>query len=311
MKSATTTATIVSAILLATIAMLSPAFAQTTQATYTANLTYSSIQVTYPSEVMPGDTVTVNVQVTPKNNVFLQKLTATIYYSDETGLHQLTSETLADNSNLAKNYNYGYGYSKSYATSSFSKSFQVTVPNDAPRTSLVALFSETAQSINYNYSYYYSYPYYYYYGYPYNSTYYSCGYYHCYYSYSYPAYYAYYPSYSYPSMSTDTAIAPLSYIKASTPEFASLQSQYQSLQQQLQQSQAQNQELQNTISSQSATINQLNQRLASSSNTTQTYQGLAVVLGVLAAVFAGIAAFRGRSKQQVIKSETTETKRTQ
>lgn len=319
MKSATKTALMVSAMLLAAIAILSPAFAQPTQASYTVKLTYTTIQVSYPSEVMPGDTVSVNVQVNPKNHVFLQTLTAVVYYVDQTGLHQLTTQTLADNSKMTNNYNYGYGgygYSNSYTTSSFSKSFQVTVPNDAPRTSLLAVFSETAQSSSYNnyygYPYYYSgNPYYYYYGYPYNSTSYSCGYYYCQYSYSYPAYYTYYPASSYQSASTDNAIAPLSYIKASTPEYATLQSQYQSLQQQLQQSQAQNQQLQNTVSSQSTTISQLNQQVASSSSNTQTYQGLAIGLGVLAAAFAGIAAFRGRSRPQAAKPQSAEPKRTQ
>jgi len=298
-----TTALILSAVLLTTIALFNPAFAQSNQASYTVNLTYSTIQVTYPSEVLPGDSVTVNVQVNPKSNVYLQTLTATIYYIDETGLHQLTSQTLANNSKMNS-----YGYSYSYTTSSFSKSFQVTVPQDAPRTSLVASFSETAQSNNYNNNY-YGYPYYYYYEYPYNNSY-SCSYWYCEYSYTYPAYYyAYYPSYS--STSTDSAIAPLSYIKASTPEYATLQSQYQSLQQQLQQTQAQNQQLQSTVSQQSTTINQLNQQIASSNSNTQTYQVLAVGLGILAAALAVFATFRGRSKPQAAKPQSTEQKRNQ
>lgn len=294
MKSAT--ALILSAVLLTAIAMFNPAFAQSNQASYTANLTYSAVQVTYPTEVLPGDTVTVNVQVTPKNNVYLQTLTATIYYVDEAGLHQITTQTLADNSKVNS---YGYGYSYSHATSSFSKSFQVTVPQNAPRTSLMAVFSETAQSSYYNN--YYGYPYYYYwYGYPYDNYSYDCGYYYCEYSYSYPFYLAYYPSYS--STSTDSAIAPLSYIKANTPEYEVLQSQYASLQQQLQQSQAQNQQLQGTVSQQNATINQLSQQLASSNKNTQNYQALAIALAIVVALLAIFAVYRGRSKPQATKS---------
>jgi NADH:ubiquinone oxidoreductase subunit B-like Fe-S oxidoreductase len=75
-------------------------------------------------------------------------------------------------------------------------------------------------------------------------------------------YFAYYPSYSY-GTSTDQAIAPLSYIKATTPEFVALQSGYQKLQQQVNQTQSQNRQLQITASQQSAAINQLNQQLAS------------------------------------------------
>lgn len=295
-----TTALILSTVLLTTIAIFNPVFAQSNQATYTANLTYATIQVTYPSEVLPGDSVIVNVQVNPKSNVYLQTLTVTIYYIDEAGLHQLATQTLANNSNMNS---YGYGYS--YTTSSFSKSLQITVPQNAPRTSLVAMFSETAQSSYYND--YFGFPYYYYYGYPYDNSSYSCSYYYCEYSYVYTPYYlAYYPSYS--STSTDNAIAPLSYIKASTPEYAALQSQYQLLQQQLHQSQAQNQQLQTTISQQSTTINQLNEQLASSQRNTQTYQALALGLGILAVAFAVFSAFRGRSRPQASKSQGNEQK---
>jgi hypothetical protein len=305
-----TTALVLSAVLLTTITVFSPVFAQSNQVSYSVNLTYATIQVTYPSEALPGNNVTVNVQVNPKSNAYIQTLTATIYYIDDAGLHQVATQTLADNSKMM---NYGY----SYSTSSFSKSFQVTVPQNAPRTSLVAVFSETAQSTYYNnyysnyYGYYgYGYPYWYYYEYPYNNSSYACNYYYCQYSYAYPAYYlAYYPSY--PTTSTDNAIAPLSYIKASTPEYATLQSQYQSLQQQLQQSQAQNQQLQSTVSQQSTTISQLNQQLASSNSSSQTYQTLAIGLGILAAALAIVAAFRGRSRPHTIKSQDVEQKENQ
>jgi len=288
--------------LLTTIALFNPVFAQANQSSYTVNLTYSTIQVTYPSQVMPGDSITVNVQVNPKNYVYLQTLTATIYYIDEAGLHQLTSQTLAANSN-------SYGYSYPYTTSSFSKSFQVTVPQNASRTSLEAMFSETAQSSYYNS--YFAYPYYY--EYPYDNYSYNCHHWYCEFSNAYPFYVAY-PSYS--STSTDNAIAPLSYIKASTPEYvalqsqyAGLQSQYQSLQQQLQQSQTQNQQLQSTVSQQSVSINQLNQQLAASKSSAQDYETLAVGLGILAVIFAALAifaAFRGRSKPQAATSQSKE-----
>src|SRR5208282_25438 len=98
----------------------------------------------------PGDTVTVNVQGNPKSSsVYLQSLTATIYYADAAGLHQLVSQNLVSNSANS------YGYYGAYTTGSFSKSFTVNVPQNAPRTSLVATFSETVQSNNY---YYYNYP---------------------------------------------------------------------------------------------------------------------------------------------------------
>jgi septal ring factor EnvC (AmiA/AmiB activator) len=117
-------------------------------------------------------------------------------------------------------------------------------------------------------------------------------------------FYVYYPSYYY-SSSTDQAIAPLSYIKATTPEYIALQSEYQALQQQVSQGQTQNQQLQTTISQQSATINQLNQQLASAGTMTQRYQTLALVFGILAAALAALAVYQSRKGK---KTETTKTK---
>ena len=163
----------------------------------------------------------------------------------------------------------------------------MTVPQDAPRTSLIALFSETVQSNYYDYSSYY-----------YPSTY-SMGMKH------YGIFFSvYYPSYYY-SSSTDQGIAPLSYINATTPEYVALQSEYQILQQQVSQGQAQNQQLQTTISQQSATINQLNQQLASAGTMTQRYQTLALVFGILAAALAALAVYQSRKGK---KTETAKTK---
>ena len=134
--------------------MVNSTFAQSAQVSYTVNLNSFSLQVTYPSQVKPGDTVSVNVQANPKTSVaYLQTLTATIYYADTSGLHTYC------NSDPFTNNGYGYGY---YGTSSFTKSFTVNVPPNAPRTSLVAVFTETSQSNYYNTYYDYGYgPYYY------------------------------------------------------------------------------------------------------------------------------------------------------
>ena len=276
-------ALLVIVMILSSVGLANSAFAQSAQSSYTVNLNSFSLQLTYPSQVKPGDTVSVNVQVNPKTSLaYLQTLTATIYYADTGGLHNIATQTLFTNN--------GYGYG-SYVTSSFSKSFTVNVPQSAPRTSLVAVFTETAQSNYYNS--YYSYGY---------GSYYSGWY--------YPAYnYGVYPSY-YSGTTTDDAIAPLSYIQASTPEYVNLQSTYQMLQQQLNQTQAQlsqsqaqlqqgqmqNQQLQGTIAQQSATINQLNQQLTTASGMMQTYQLLALVLGIMAIVFAAFGIYEWRTK---------------
>jgi hypothetical protein len=266
---------LVTVALFLSVSLFGPAFAQVAQASYTVNLNSFSLQVMYPSEVMPGDTVTVTVQGTPKSNsLYLQSLTATIYYADAAGLHQLASQNLVNSS--ASPYGY-YGA----PTGSFSKSFTVNIPQNTPRTSLVAVFFETIQqSSSYYYSDYY-WPYYgsnWYYGY-----------------YGSPMFYAFSPSYS---TATDQAIAPLSYVKATTPEYVALQSEYQMLQQQLNQTQSQNQQLETTIAQQSATISQLNEQLTSANNATQTYQTVAAIFAIIAVVLAAFSIYQMRSRRK-------------
>ena len=152
------------AVLLISFSLFNVAFGQPTQASYTVKLNSFSLQVTYPAEVLPGDNVTVSVQGTPTGSaVYLQSLTVTIYYADVSGLHQLSNVTLINSPNAYNNYNNYYNNYEIYGyyTGSFSKNFTLNVPENAPRTSLVALFSETAQP-NYNSygRYVYNYPYY-------------------------------------------------------------------------------------------------------------------------------------------------------
>lgn len=287
--------TLLLAVVLISFFSLRPVSAQLTQTTYTVNLNYLTVKVTYPAQVMPGDSVTVSVQASAKNAINAVSLTAQFLYSDGTTLHQLASGTV-DSNYLAQG-------------GSMNKQIQFTVPQDAPRTSIVAVVTEKVQTAYTYYNYYYAYSYnysnpscyyypdyyYYYYGY-------------CTYSYSYPYYpYVYAnPEYSY-STSTDTGEAPLSYIKATTPEYSSLQSQYQNLQQQLSQSQAQNQQLkqnlqdaQSKVTQQNATIADLNQQLNSSRSMNTTVEGAAGVLGIIAIILGGFATYarRGRVNPQ-------------
>ena len=288
------------AVLLISFSLFNSAFGQSTQSLYTVKLNSFSLQVTYPSEVMPGDSVTVSVQGNPTGNaVYLQSLTATIYYADSSGLHQLATEPLVV-SNSPNSYNYvSYSYS-----GSFSKNFTVNVPESAPRTSLVAIFSETVQPNYYNYGgYAYNYPSYYsnlysYQAYPYYP------YYPSYAPYVSPAYYPY--SYSSSTYSSDQAIAPLSYIKANTPETVTLQSENQMLQQQLSQVQGQNQQLQTKASQQNATISQLTQQLAGVNGTIQEYQVLALALGVVTVILLALTINQRKSKEKT--HQTVETK---
>jgi len=277
---------LIAALLVASFSLFNSVYAQSTQ--YTVKLSAYSLLVTCPAEVMPGETVTFNVQGNPTvNGVYLQSLTATIYYTDQTGIRQLQTESLVVSSSPNAYNNYvSYGY---YGP--FNKNFTVNVPENTPRTSLVALFSQSA-----TFGSYYSYagnglnPYYYTNPYPFSYPFYPY----------YPSYmsYAYYPySYSTPQYGSDQAVAPLSYIKANTPESVTLQSENQMLQQQLSQAQGQNQALQTRLSQQNATINQLNQQVTDMNGTIQTYQMLSLGLGILAVIFLVFTISQRRGKR--------------
>lgn len=272
-----------------------PVIAQSNQMSYSVNLTYLTVQLMYPTVVMPGDSVTINVQANTKSYVDSVSLTVRVLYSDGSNIRQLVSDTLSK-----RNYYLSKG-------TSFSKQIQFTVPTDALRTSLFASLTESVQTNYYSY-YYYSATY------NYSSS--NCYYYPDYYYYSGYCSYNYYayPYYAYSAMS-DAGVAPLSYIKATTPEYTSLQSQYQNLEQQLAQSQAENQQLnqslqnaQNMLAQRDATIASLNQQLNSSQNTTGTLEATALVIAAIA-VAAFIALWRkGKSGTKPTTKPTTEVK---
>jgi len=275
------------------VALSQPAQAQPTQVTNNINLTYLNVQLTFPSQINPGQTLTVNVQANAKNVFNLQSLTLQVYYGDGTSLHSVTTATVASKMNM----NNG---------DKINKDVQVTVPVDVPRTSLIALVSESASSYSSYSSYYSYYPYYDNYYYP-NYTcnnYYSCNYSSnpYYYSYYYYPYYYSYPSYSnYYTPSTDSGLGPLSYVNATTPEYISLQSQYQALQQQLNQAQSQNQQLQqnlqnaqNQSSQKDAQISDLNNQLTSTHNNILTFEVISGVLAIIAVLLGIGLVLKGR-----------------
>jgi hypothetical protein len=290
-------------ILVASLSLSPFAFAQPSQTSSSLTLTYLTVQLTYPSEVLPGDSVTLNIQATARSRINSASLTAQVYYPDSSTLHQLASAT------LSSNYYMNSG-------SSLSKQVQFNIPQDVPRTSLVAVLTEKVQTVYA--SYYYYYPSRYNYSYPY-----------CYYYYDHYCYYgyAYYPTYSY-STTTDSGVTALSYVKATTPEYFSLQSQYEDLQaqyqslqsqlqaaqQQLAQSQAQNQQLtqnlqnsQTTIAQRDAAIAGLNQQLSQTQNTNTTLEAIAIGLAIISVVFGLVAAHEHTGKnsaQQRARAQT-------
>ena len=243
--------------------------ADSTQVSNTVSLSHLSVKLAYPSEVLPSQSITIDIQATARDSFRLKSLEVQVYFADGNSLRQLTTATVSKDLYMSRG-------------DQINKDIQTTVPADAPRTSLIALVSETATMTYYDYSYYYYYPPYYYRNYSY--------------------YYVYYPSYSYSSV-TDDAIAPLSYIKATTPEYGSLQTAYQMLQQKLDQTQAENQQLKQTLEARQATINQLNSDIAALNQKFTSAQGTITLLEVTSIILVGILAalavytFRERNRR--------------
>jgi peptidoglycan hydrolase CwlO-like protein len=254
------------------------AYAQSSSVSNNVTLQHLNVQLTYPAQVLPTQSITVNLQAKAKDSFRLNTLTLQVYLANSSGLRQLTSATLAQDQSMTTG-------------GQINKDVQVTVPADAPRTSLVAVVSESVRMTYYYYT--YGAPYWY--GYE---------------NYSWPYFWAY-PSYYYRTV-TDNAIAPLTYIKATTPEYVTLQSQYQQLQQMLNQTQAQNKDLQqnlqsaqNTIAQRDSTITGLNGQLASLQSTITLLKVVVVILAV-AFVVAAVVAFVTRRGKAGVQKEPEE-----
>lgn len=245
--------------------------AQPTQVSTTVSLSYFNVQLSYPSEVLPGQAATVNLQATAKDSFHLNKLIVQVYYGDGNSLHLLISVAVLNNTWLNKDFQ-------------IAKTIQFSVPAEAPRTSLVALVSENYRVPSYTYS-----------------------------SYYYPFSYWYFPSgnpmqpyfyYVYPPTNiaaTDDALAPLSYVKATTSEYVTLQDEYQMLQQQLAQSHSDNQKLQQTLQDTQAEKNSiiadLTQQLASTQTSVRTLEAISTILAVIVIVL-GFLLFRARTRRE-------------
>jgi len=256
-------------------------YAQSNQVSNSLTLSHLSIQLTYPSEVLPGQSATVNVKAKALDNFQLNSFFIQVYLADPNTLRQLTNTTAAENVWM-------------YSGDQINKDIQVAVPLDALRTSLIALVSENVRTTYYYYSYSYDW----------------MG------NYSYPYRFAS-PSF-YSRTVSDDAVTSLTYIKAATPEYTALQSQYPQLQQSLnqtqgslKQTQAQDQKLQadlqnaqNTITQKNSTLAGLNKQLASLQNTVTLLEAISVILVVLI-VLLGLYS-RGRKTNRAKDAGVTE-----
>ena len=258
-------------LVLASVSITQSVYAQTSQIATTVSLAYLNVQLAYPSEVLPGQAATVNVQASAKDSLRLNKLVVQVYYGDGNNLHLLTSVTVANNTSVNKG-------------DQISRDIQFNVPAEAPRTSLVALVSENVKMPYYTYASFY-YPYSYWYlpsGNPQN-----------------PYFFYVYPPNN--ISATDDALASLSYVKATTPEYVTLQNEYQMLQQQLAQSQSENQKLQQNLQETQARnnsiISDLNQQLAATRTLAQTLEATSIILAAVA-IALGLMLFRARTKSE-------------
>jgi len=262
---------IVILVILASIFATQSAFAQSNQVTSTVSLSHLNVQLTYPSQVLPGQSVTINLTAQAKDSFQLTSLTVQVYLADQNNLRQLLSTTVAQNTMMTSG-------------NQINKQIQVTAPSDAPRTSLVALVTESVGMTASSYSYPYAYPYWggygNWYGYAYGS--------YPYYYYGYPSVYYYYSPYANYQSSSDNGIAPLSYVLATTPEYVALQSQYQQLQAQNQHLQQQLQASRNSTAQKDSTINNLNDQLSSARATTTLVGVVAVVLAIAVVALAAL-----------------------
>ncbi len=277
-----------------------PAHANSTQINASVSLQDFTIQVQYPSVVLPGTNTQIQIVATAKSSVTLYGLTAYVYYVDGNTLHQLASATIVGAQSVSSG-------------NSFTSNIPISLPQGMPRTSLFATFTE---SVKYGYVNSYSYSSNYY------GNYYDCS---SYPSYSYDNQCSYYPnynSYSYPQYSyvtlTYTGISPLSYVNATTPEYTSLLSQYQAQQQQLSQQQAQiqnlqqqvnqqnqqNQQLQNNLQNAQGSISQassdnsnLTSQLNSANSTNRYLTYLVIAFGIIAVAALALGQRSGRPKK--------------
>jgi len=243
--------------------------AQTNLVTNNVNLRYLNVQLTYPSQALPGQSVTVSLLAKAKGSFQLSSLTLQVYAADSNSasLRELASANVAQGLEMA-------------GGTQIIKAIPVIVPSDVPRSSLIARVSENVTLtvlivyINGNPAVQ---------GAPYNTA------------------------TSDDAISTLTYIAATTpeYMTLQS-QYQTLQTQHQLIQRGLNQSLVQNVKLQNTINQQNQTIQQLNGELNHSDLRLETYQGLAFAFGALSLVFGALYVHQ-RRKMSITTGRTAQT----
>jgi len=178
-----------------------PSHASPTQKRFA--LAYFDVDVSYPENGKPGETITVSVTATVKKDCEVQDLSVELFAYSLSGEPRLiaTISVVKQTSVVSGN--------------SFQNYAAVSIPSDAPRSFLMAVASESVRTYSYSYSYsYYSYPYYWY---GVNPTRYWWSW--------YPVYYSYRTYVD----TVDKETGPLTYVLATTPEYIQLKADYDKL----------------------------------------------------------------------------------
>jgi len=165
------------------------------------SLVYFDVDVAYPANGKPGETITASITATAKKDCEVQDLSVELFVYSASGDPRSIGST-----SIAKQVSVVSG-------NSFQKSAAYTIPTDAPRSFLMAVASETIRTYSYTYSYYYGYPYWWWY----NASRYWWGW--------YPVYYGW-RSYA---DTVDKEAGPLTYVLATTPEYIQLKADYDKL----------------------------------------------------------------------------------
>lgn len=166
------------------------------------SLAYFDVDVTYPANGKPGETITISITATVRKDCEVQELSVEFFAHSAAGDFRLIGSVsiLKQASVVSGNL--------------FQKSAALAIPTDIPRSFLMAIASETIRtySYTYSYSYYYAYPYWWWY----NTT----------------RYWWWYPVYYGWRTYTDTIdkeTGPLTYVLATTPEYTQLKADYDKL----------------------------------------------------------------------------------
>jgi hypothetical protein len=225
-------------------------------------LKHFDVAYTFPKTARPGDSIAISASATAKSSIRVVDLSIQVLVYVESGdLQSIGSASLAKDQYVSTG-------------DRFSKDLLVTIPANAPRGELAAIFSETTSPSYSYYSYYYP-SYHYYYGYAY---------------WYYPYYYTYYYPQTTAEPYVESKVLPCSYVLATTPEYVALKSDYDKLSSQYTDISAKYSEISAKYQQATDQNRQLTEQLSLATqdlnNTRMLVYFLAITTGVLAIISA-------------------------